>query len=164
MEIPRKNGAKKEVCRSPSRARDQHFADSRRRRPHWQTRCGQCHVLLVQVASEESTYATHASVKSEIMNQIMSKFPNARIGLRLLKSLYGLKNAPMYWNVRYRSTVGTYRRYLRYLRYGTDPNYTAVPTVGLCVRSPLTARICRSTCLAARPTSGSEPPTATAAI
>jgi len=33
------------------------------------------------------------------MNQVMSRFPNARIGIRLLKSLYGLKNAPMYWNV-----------------------------------------------------------------
>ena len=38
-------------------------------------------------------------VKSKVMNQVMSRFPNARIGLRLLKSLYGLKNAPMYWNV-----------------------------------------------------------------
>ena len=35
----------------------------------------------------------------KLLAHVQAKHPNARIGMKLLKSLYGLKNAPMYWSL-----------------------------------------------------------------
>mmetsp|Transcript_31412 Transcript_31412/g.97185 ORF Transcript_31412/g.97185 Transcript_31412/m.97185 type:complete len:381 (-) Transcript_31412:5203-6345(-) len=57
---------------------------------------------FVQAKLDRSIFCSFpkgVDVSAKLIDHLQSKHPNSRIGIRLLKSLYGLKNAPLYWSI-----------------------------------------------------------------